>query len=135
MQFLIVDATRKRGTSEQARAVGFQRGKILTDRVRPIGIEQRRRGRCVRQCESIAGRPLVRGQRTVKPSVNCIERGAGLCDVMRIARAFWAERIAHDGLHRTHHVIVENAIEHPYRHGRFPRNDRSLPGCRCKPES
>jgi hypothetical protein len=46
MQFLIVDATRKRGTSEQARAVGFQRGKILTDRVRPIGIEQRRRGRC-----------------------------------------------------------------------------------------
>src|SRR5215469_8009193 len=94
----LVYATRKRGTSEQAGTVGFQRGTVLADWVRPIGIEQRGRGRCVRQCEGIAGGPLAPCQGMIKPGVNRIERGASLRDAIRIARAFGPKRIAHDGL-------------------------------------
>ena len=42
-------------TAEEARAIGLERGAILADRVRPVGVEQRRCGGCVGQRERIAG--------------------------------------------------------------------------------
>ena len=126
----VVDAAGKRRTREQACAIGLECGAILADRVRPVGVEQRRRSGCIGQRESIASRPLSPRQCMVEPGVDRIERGSGLRDTVRIPSVFRAARIEHDHLHRAHHMAVEHAIEHPYRHGglRISRDQRHRAG-------
>ena len=92
----VVNAARERGTREQAGAIGLERGAVLTDRVRPVGVKQRGPSGCVGQRERIASRPLPSHQDAIEPRVDRIEGGSGLRDGIGIAMLFGSASIQHD---------------------------------------
>ena len=109
----------RRARTTAARAAAADRRARSTnasaDRMRPVGVEQRRRGGAVGEAEGVARRPLATGQRARRASDRRCRaaraRSATPCGSRSLCGRMAVED---DLLHRRHDVVVEEAVHHPH---------------------
>ena len=81
--------------------------------MRPVGVEERRRRGAVSQREAATRGPGAAREPLVEPGVDLVEHPARLAYPIRIAIGLRPALVEDYLLHRSHDVVVEDAIEHP----------------------
>ncbi len=95
------------------------------DLVGPVGVEERGRGGAIGQREVCAGNPVAPFQPLIEPGVDLIEQLAGLHYAIAVTLSGRAQHIQHHFLHRRHHIVVEDAIQHMHFQARIARRDQA----------
>ncbi len=111
--------------AEQTGAIGTQAAITSGDLVGPVGVEERGSGGAIGQREASVGNPVASFQPLIEPGVDLIEQLAGLHYAIAVAIRDRAQRIQHHFLHRRHHIVVEDAIQHMHLQTRIARRDQA----------
>src|SRR3546814_13082685 len=82
----LVDRARERRACQQPLAIGDHVAERRVDAVRPVGIEQERRGAAVGKAEVVAGRPFAPGHVPVEPGVRGGEPRARTSEERRVGK-------------------------------------------------
>src|SRR3546814_3493638 len=110
----LVDRALERRACQQPLAIGDHVAECRVDAVRPVGIEQERRGAAVGEAEVVAGRPFAPGHVPVEPGVRGVEHRARIGDAARVAVGLGAQAVEDDFLLRRGNVVVEVPVHAAY---------------------
>ncbi|MNZ61411.1 hypothetical protein D3C78_795070 [compost metagenome] len=92
----------------------------------PVGIEERGGGGAIGQGERLPCRPGASGEALVQPGVDLVQQLPGLGDAVAIVIPRRAHPVQHHLLHRRHHIVVEQAIEHVNLDPRLPLRHQTM---------
>ena len=107
----LIDGARHGRALQQPRPIITSCDEPLVDGMDPVGEEQRRRRRAIGHRETVAGRPLPALQSIVEPAISDFQSSLGVGHAARVALFLRPQKIAHQLLHGSHHVVVEEAVE------------------------